>query len=119
MKKELNKKKLFGAIITLLLFLYYLVTWWFLYYAIGPNKAAAKRKTVSKKNKDDFDDEEKVENNQVKNWVLNTKKCDVNLFSKDNYKLYGKKFIHKNSHRWVIAIHGYRTSGPSMDEYAF
>ena len=41
------------------------------------------------------------------------------MISKDNLKLYGRKILKKNkSHKWVIAVHGYRTSGEAMDRYA-
>lgn len=124
MKKNLNKKKVFGIIIALLLFMYYLVTWWFLHYAIGgKNKSAAKRKTVGK-GKNTFDDDNADDNSADDKFDDIYQVCDeskvieVNLFSIDNIRLYGRKMLQDKGHKWSIVVHGYRSDGDSMSEYA-
>lgn len=125
MKKDFSKKKLFGVIIALVLFMYYCVTWWFLNYAIGAkNKSASKRKTVGKE-KNEFDeensqdeDEEDSHDDDLLEVCDESKIVEVNLFSTDNVRLYGKKMLCENSDKWAIVVHGYRSKGSSMNDYA-
>lgn len=124
MRKDFSKKKVFGVIIALVLFMYYCVTWWFLRYALGPGDAAKKRKVVNKpKDADiDSDDDDEVDkdddNDLIYQECRESKIVEVSLFSSDNVRLYGKKMLNMDSHKWVIAIHGYRSNGDSMNDYA-
>ena len=123
MKKNLKDKKIIGAIITLGLFLYYIISWGFLIYAIGSKKWISKFRF--KKKRDEYDKDEIYnydllkEKGEVNHWLKRARVEEVYLISKDNLKLYGRKILkNNNSHKWVIAVHGYRTSGESMERYA-
>lgn len=127
MKKNLKNKKIIGAIISLGLFLYNVITWGFMIYAVGSNKflesikaKLIKRKKEKKENTDEFLDCEALkEECEVKHWLNRAKVEEINLISKDDLKLYGRKIMkNQPNHKWVITVHGYRTNGDFMNKYA-